>query len=265
MPLNQPQFTAQVLRVAAGLMIALPASASTTIFFEDFSGAAGQLGGQAPTIGTGTWSTPTYVEKSGSGSSNAIQGASTNSLAFTLEAGNIYTLSADFRAQSPSSTSSKYAGIGFFNETSPTFTAFPSLGPETPWMFLRTQNNAANQGDMSLRPLGTDISGYSAIDSSFDVTVTRNYSLVLDTTASEYTLSLFVDDVQYGSTFTYSEAESIGLLSSITGVGFTTSTSSAPGVIYDNFSLTSVPEPSTWALILGASTLAIAIIRKRRR
>ncbi|WP_309379822.1 PEP-CTERM sorting domain-containing protein [Cerasicoccus frondis] len=253
------------LAFATSLVVALPATASTTIFLEDFSGAAGQLGGQAPTVGSGVWSTPTYVEKNGSGSSNAIVGASTNSLAFTLEAGNIYTLSADFQSQTPSATTSKYAGFGFFNNTTPSYTAFPSLGPETPWMFLRTQNDASNQGDMSLRPLGTDIGGFSSIDSSFDVTVSRNYKMVLDTTASEFTLALFVDDIQYGSTFTYSEAESSGLLSAITAVGFTTSTSGGPGVIYDNFSLTSIPEPSTWALILGLSTLGLAALAKRRR
>lgn len=258
------------LVIAIAVLTALPASAQT-IFYDTFSGTAADLNGTTPTVGSGTWVANTSVDTNGSGLLRAGT-ESTNYLAFTLSTGKIYELSIDMFGDAPTSDTSQFAGIGFFKDSGINVNKAitdtgNSTGNPNPWMFLRTQNTDALEGDMSLRPIGTG-TGEQAINSSFDVTVSRNYKLVLNTNdtdaaaGTQYSLGLFVNGIQFGTTVTYTDAQSTTLNTSIGSVGITTFTATK-AVSFDNFKLEIVPEPSTAALLLAG--LVGLTFRRRRR
>ncbi|WP_269522196.1 PEP-CTERM sorting domain-containing protein [Coraliomargarita parva] len=271
----------RALLIAAGMLTAYSASAQTTIFEDNFSDGYGSINGTTPTTdltGTATWTTPSYVGQNGGLLYGRLAGtgaaASTGYLAYTLSAGNIYELSVDIAGAPPTSDTSQYAGIGFFSTVTSTTVPYhqqDSGNPTGAWMFLRTQNTDANEGDLSFRPLGT---GGSAIDSTFDVTVSRNYKLVLNTSdtdaaaGTQFSLALFVDNVQYGTSYTYTDAESSALLANVVGVGLTALIASGgPDITFDNFLLTStavVPEPGTFALLAGLTAFAAIAMRRRK-
>ncbi len=64
------------------------------------------------------------------------------------------------------------------------------------------------------------------------------------TVGTQFSLQYFVGGTQYGTTVTYSDSQSTALLSTITRVGFTTSTN-LNAVSFDNFKLEAIPEPAT--------------------
>lgn len=272
----------QILLITAGALSALAASAQTTIFSDDFSGPDGDINGTSPTTAPGseTWNAAGYVEQIGgklygrNGGTGDAQ--STNYLSYTLSAGNIYELSVNINGLAPLSDTSQYAGLGFFSTVTNLDSPYTSNDPTGPWMLVRTQNDDANEGDMSLRPLGSGSIDASTIDSSFDVTVSRNYKLVLNTSdtdagtaGDQFSVALFVDGVQYGSTYTYDTIASASLLTNVVGVGLTASIKSGgPNIVFDNFLLTStavIPEPSTFALLAGIATMGFAAARRRRK
>tara|TARA_R100000027_G_scaffold184_1_gene203 strand:- start:1952 stop:2833 length:882 start_codon:yes stop_codon:yes gene_type:complete len=271
----------QILLFGTVLLTAVSASAQTTILYDDFSGPFGGINGTTLTTGTGTWSAPSYVGLNGGGKLMTRQGGtsaarSTTYVSTTLSSGNIYELSVDINGDSPSSTSSQFAGFGFFSTVDRTWTKFDSQSApaSTPWTYLQTQS-ATSLGDMSLRPEGQYIDGYSTIDSNFDVTTSRNYKLILNTSdtdsetaGDQFSLALFVDGVQYGTTFTYDSAASAALLSDVVGVGVTADIASGgSNAFFDNFLLTAtaaVPEPGSFALLAGFAALTTTLIRNRR-
>ncbi|WP_269522198.1 PEP-CTERM sorting domain-containing protein [Coraliomargarita parva] len=258
----------RTLVLAAGILTALSASAqTTTIFSEDFSGTAGILDGQSPTEGTGVWDAASYVQKNGSGTTNATVGSSVNSLAFTLETGYVYELSIDIKGYTPTGTTSSYAGLGFFSALDNNYTSYTSPTPTGPWAFMRTQNStASNVGDLSFR--GQNSVAEQVIDSNLTITNWQNFKMVLNTSDSNaFTLALYVDDIQYGSTITYSAVDSATLLTDVTSVGFLAYTASSPGVSFDNFLFTGttvIPEPSTFALLAGLTALTAMAVRRRK-
>jgi PEP-CTERM putative exosortase interaction domain len=273
----------QILLITAGALSALAASAQTTIFYDDFSGAYGSINGTAPTTAPGseTWVSTSYVRDNGggklSGGANGVSTArSTSYLATTLSAGNIYELSVDIYSLAPTSTSSQLAGFGFFNTINNKFVSYNNQSTtSTPWAYLQTQS-ATNLGDVSFRPEGVYDSEVSDIDSNFTVTTSQNYKLVLNTSdtdtgtaGDQFSVALYVDGVQYGSTFTYDAIASAALLTDVVGVGVTADLiAGGADARFDNFLLTStavVPEPSTFALLAGLCTLGAVTARRRRK
>lgn len=106
-------------------------------------------------------------------------------------------------------------------------------------------------GDSSLRPLGNDVAiPFQVLNTNFTVTDTMPLKLVLNTfdtsptVGTQFSLQYFVGGTQYGTTVTYSDSQSTALLSTITRVGFTTSTN-LNAVSFDNFKLEAIPEPAT--------------------
>jgi len=265
-----------LLLISAGSLASLTGFAQTTVFEENFSGSYNDaINGTSPDIGSGTWTTPSYVinggnrarTRNGTGAADSTSYLSTN-----LSAGNIYELSVDMYSQAlTSGTTSQFIGFGFFSTVSSTTTPFSSQSPSSPWTLLRI--GETNTGDTSLYADGTT---NTAIDSNFDITTSRNYKLVLNTSdtdaltaGDQFSLELWVDNVQYGTTHTYSAAESADLISDIAAVGFTADIiSGGQSGFFDNFKLTStsvIPEPSTFALIAGIATMGFAAARRRRQ
>ncbi|MBC2602218.1 PEP-CTERM sorting domain-containing protein [Puniceicoccus vermicola] len=266
----------RTLLIATGLLAALAASGQTTTIFSDaFSGSFGDdINGTTPDVGTGTWSTPSYVINGGnrvrtrSGGTNAAN--STSYLSTSLGAGNSYELSIDMYSDTlASGTTSQFLGFGFFSTVGSKFQPFSSQSPSTPWTYLRT--GETDTGDLSLF---ADGSSATAIDSNFDITTSRNFKLILNTfdtdagtLGDQFSLELWVDNVQYGSTYTYSSSESADLLSEIVAVGFTANiVSGGQNGYFDNFTLTStaIPEPGTFALLSGLAMLSAVVMRRRR-
>ena len=258
---------------AAGVLTSSLATAQTTVFDDDFTGAFDTI--------DPAWNAPSYVRQNGGGQLVARKGGtgqanSTSYLDYTLSSGNLYELSVDIVGDTTNSDTSQYGGFGFFSEVTSLFSPYHQQDGGSPtgaWMFIRTQNTDANEGDMSLRPLGGGSTGASTIDSSFDVTVSRNYKLVLNTSdtdaaaGTQFSLGLYVDDVQYGSTYIFSDVESAALLTNVVGVGLTAQVADGgPNIIYDNFKLTTtvIPEPGTFALLSGLTMLTAVAIRRRR-
>jgi len=76
----------------------------------------------------------------------------------------------------------------------------------------------------------------------------------LDTTLANWTTSIYQGGTQIGSTYTYTTNPTI------TRVGFV---SEGSGGQVNAFQLTAVPEPSTYAMVLGG-LLNLSLIRRRR-
>ncbi|MDF3130762.1 PEP-CTERM sorting domain-containing protein [Kiritimatiellaeota bacterium B1221] len=238
----------------------LQSLAAGTIFTENFTGAAGNLDGKTTTTGGGTWIADSSFQLSGSGSTT-LADSETAFINWTPTAGNIYTLTADMTSAGTSS-SSTFAGIGFFNQKSSDADLAKAVfsggtAPETPWVFVRTGNSSASSiGDSSLRPRGGS-SDAQTIDTNFTVTSRLSLKLVLNTNdtdaaaGTQFSLAYYVNEVQYGSTFTYSDSQSTALLSDIKKVGITASTSGNT-VSFDNFELSVIPEPSSFVLMVLA-------------
>jgi hypothetical protein len=85
--------------------------------------------------------------------------------------------------------------------------------------------------------------------------ISNNVTIILDTTLANWTTSIYQAGTQIGSTYTYT-----GTNPTITRVGFV---SDGSGGQVDAFQLTAVPEPSTYAMVLGG-LLNLSLIRRRR-
>lgn len=242
---------------------AFGSSASAAIIFSDDFSVAAALNGTAPDTRPGT---ETWVSSSTTaGGVLPVAATTTSYLPWTPTAGNIYSLSVD-ATSSATSTSSTYAGFGFFSASATIANTYALSGANTPWAFMRTGNPTASSiGDTAFRPMGS-----SGADQNTNLTVTspRRLELVLNTTDTDaittgvqWSLAFLVDGIQVGATYTYSETESNQLLANITSVGLTGATN-GNSVSYDNFLLQTIPEPSHF--MLAASGLGLLAIRRRK-
>jgi hypothetical protein len=218
-----------VLLMATALL-GSKASASV-IYSQDFStGTGSPLLGTPSTVGGGTWSGNSLFNTAGytTGDGGAI------ALAFNPVSGFIYDLTATININPLTTT---WIGAGFL----------PSTGADA-YSFLATPNTptAVRNGDTWSTFPGADYSINSA-----------DLRIRLDTTGAQWTTSMYQGGVQMGSTHTYTSGNP-----TINYVGFVNAEGGGVGGI-SAFQLTAIPEPSTYALVIGGIATVLAFRRRR--
>jgi hypothetical protein len=238
------------------------------IYLDNFVGdVAADLHGTAPDVGVGAWTAHTGYDANGAITPSGTPGGRGAWLPLTPVAGQIYTLSASFRGVTGNAN---WFGLGFGKAVPANvqgadnrFTAGDSVGRA--WMIVRGDNSASpNQAFIGSATNGTTgtfgWSGGPADGGAVDLKV------VLDTTGGSgaYAATFFAKRpgdpfVQVSTGALDLDAEDIG------SVGFAWSASTGIAGSIDEFSLTTVPEPSSMALTGLGFAAAGAFVRRRPR
>jgi hypothetical protein len=199
---------------------------AAVIYSQTFTGGTGALAGTTSTTGGGTWAGTNIINLNGitTGAGGSI------SLAFTPQSGFVYDLTATINV---TAANDSWLGVGFL-ENNDAYGFFGS--PKTPTA-LRTDRWQTWAGP-----------GANYTQTSNDVLIR------LDTTASQWTASMYQGGTQMGSTYTYTSGNP-----TINYVGFVTEGTAVGSV--SAFQLTAVPEPT--AALLGTLGM-LALLRRRR-
>jgi hypothetical protein len=239
------------------------ASAQTLIISDTFMG-TGALNGTAPTVdnySSDTWTAPTMTNGNEylltstgleAGLNNAQQG--TAYLPFTITSGNIYNLS----VQISNLTGATYGGFGFTAGTPGSVNDSPSTtspAQNTVAWALATVPSRSNTVDLEAGPEQTTL---AATQTNAFTTTPITADIVLNTTGSQWTLSLLLNGSQIGSTFTYTTNPAITDI-------FVGNSASNPTFSDLTLTETAVPEPSTWALIIGGLAMSVFLPLRRRQ
>jgi hypothetical protein len=242
-----------------------PAGAATTIFSDDFSGGATVLNGTTPDVGGVNWvAAPTFladgsIYNPASGMPPAGW-AGTATLAFTPVNGLVYTLDASITVAGDGN----WIALGFVNGQSASadpalnrFIDHDTVGKA--WM-LKSGNGSGSALLGNTTGTTSNVAWASGVPSgagNFDMRI------VLDTTGGTgaWTATWYAKE---SSQTSYTEVRSTATLlaENITSVGLAKSNTGVTGSV-TSFSLTSVPEPSSAALLSGFGVLAL--LRRRRR
>jgi hypothetical protein len=231
-----------------GVALAYTSVASAAVIYQDDFNRIGVLNGSEPTITTegnqwrsSNWTTDGSAATVSAGGLMAI-------LPFTPVTGYVYTLSASMNPTTPAGSPSWFA-LGFTgrNATDNWFAG----GPSSASIFARVSNDVYPD----FYALGPDTGGIGNLGNYADG-VAHVYSISLNTTAinsADWTASYSVDGNQVIA------PTRLGYNPTINYVGFG---NDATGGTISNFSLTVVPEPSTYALVLGGIA-TLLLIRRR--
>jgi hypothetical protein len=202
-------------------------ASATAIYSQTFTGGTGALVGTSVTTGDGIWTGANIINRNGN--TTGIDGAV--SLDFTPESGYVYDLSATINVTAPNGS---WLGVGFLQDNN----AYGFFGTKTTPTALHTDR-------WQFWPPGAN-----ANVGSNDILIR------LDTTGVQWTTTFFQGGVQWTDTYTYT-----GVNPTINYVGFV-SEGTAVGSV-SAFQLTqAVPEPSTYALVLGGIA-TLLLIRRR--
>jgi hypothetical protein len=204
-------------------------ASAATIYSQTFTGGTGPLVGTSVTTGDGIWTGANIINLNGN--TTGIAGAL--SLDFTPSSGFVYDLTATINVTGSFGT---WAGVGFLTDNGEYGFLSAPFSPTA----LRTDRWQVWAG------------------AGANYTATSNDILIrLDTTGAQWTAAFFQGGVQMGNTYTYT-----GGNPTINYVGFV----NADGTAVRNvsaFQLTqAVPEPSTYALVLGGIA-TLLLIRRR--
>ena len=243
----------------AGLALSLSCThAQITIFQEDFNGGTGDLNGASPDTGGVNWVAASMFDLNGD-VNETDAGAGSATLAFAPVNGFTYTAEASYTLSAGGS--GDFIGFGFANGQDATVsTGNRFLGALTSgraWAFTRenTNNPAASLTETTNSATWT---GLTNSPSNVDLRI------ILDTTGGTgaWTATWFAKDQ---ASVGYTEVRASTLLGGedIDSVGFA---SAGGGVTANitNFSLTSIPEPSSYAFLAGLTGLALVMTRRRR-
>ena len=263
-------------------LVLAPSLQGAIIYRDDFT-RTGNLDGSAPTEGTGTWTSRTSTPTTTTGSAATSTSQSTSYLSFVPENGNIYRISVDVSYPTntnPPTSTVFYGGLGFFSTSAVNVDGVYASSENTPWLFMRGGYNggatseSARTGDISVRPSpGTTASNN---DTNLTTTSPVTLTMTLDTTGSSWVIRSFytVGGVETeldsnggltGLAHTYTTTQTNALRSganSIQSVGLSNSSTTATPIVWDNFVLETIPEPST--ALLSAGGIGLAFIRRRK-
>lgn len=149
-----------------------------------------------------------------------------------------------------SATAGRRGGIAFFVQDSDSFLSFEIRSGFNDWRVSQFDN-----GTQTTVTSGTLSSGTFTADAPFTLTVsssaadTFDLSVIDETTSTELVLTSFTDS-------------SLAFNSGFAGVYYELNSGQ---VRWDDFSVTSVPEPSSVALLTGFAGLSVVLLRRRRR
>jgi hypothetical protein len=243
-------------------------AALVTIYSDDFSGGTGNLHGTTPDTGSANWvATATNFLANGTIGGT---GAGTATLAFSPSNGLVYTLDASFNI---TNTTTDWMAFGFVkgqgtssdtsNSNENRFLEGQTVG--VAWLLATgdntSSNNSAPLGDPTVSSNGGLANGSPWTGGPTDGGLI-DMRIVLDTTGGTgaWTATWFAKRPA-DSGYTTVRSTATLLSEDITSVGFGKVGTGATGTI-DSFSLTSIPEPASGLMLLGA-TAALGLLRKK--
>ena len=240
---------------------AAAASAQITIYSDNFSGSGGALNGSAVDVGGQNWQAGSAFLDNGT--VNTVVAASANGqaawLPFAPVNGTVYTATATILNTNPD-----WIAFGFMpalpvggDWTATDFGVRHSNSGAHAWGFSR--NNATQNDQEFFNGVNTSNNtglGGNLADPANPITL----GIVLDTTGATWTAQYFLNGVQQGGSFNLPATANTG----IGGIGFSRDRNATAGTggVISAFSLTQVPEPTTFAMLaLGASLLGMRLRR----
>lgn len=240
--------TTTVLTACVLTLVATTASA-TTIYEHSFSGSdTDALDGVGVELGTGAgtlwtaeaaWFADGHVEVGVDGFDNANA-----YLPFTPADGNVYTLTSTLTA---AGDTANFMTLSFMNN--PTVdTLSTDLGG--PWMLKRGPGGGLDNEVYSVTEFLTGLVNHGPFAGATEL------SMALDTRPTQWTVEYFINGASVRG------PEAFATNPTITHVGVTRYVNPVTGAV-SSFSLTAVPEPSTFA-IAGVAVAIVAVIGRSR-
>jgi len=242
--------------------------AQTTLYQDTFQDTDSSLDTQAPTTAVDAFGASASATWSG-GRSEFTESTTTNALTiagaggnieyltFTPQSGVVYQLSATLTNTFVSGDTDNWVTFGFITNTGSTIYG----GGGAPWILLKSSGAVEAYGGP-----GT-LGGNKTASTGNGILTNNTMTITLDTTTTlwTYQFSYLATD---GTTLLTSATTTYATNPTITAVGIASYNSPTGTRTVDNFTLTAtaIPEPSTYALMVGTTGLVTAgILRYRRR
>jgi hypothetical protein len=260
---------ARALSLALGTFaLTLASVEAQTIYSHGFSGSGSALNGTAVDVGGQNWQAGNLFLDNGA-AGTVVAGSANGQAAwlpFSPANGTIYTASATFVNDNPN-----WLAFGFMSALPPVSAGNPSqLWTATDfgvrhsnngaygWMLSRNHPTSNDQeGFIGVNTTGAAFAGGNLVDPTQPVT----FSIVLDTMAATWTAEYFINGVSRGLVNLPAGANT-----GIGGIGFSheRNATANTGAFLDEFSLTQVPEPSTFAFIAMGGISALFMARRKK-